>query len=143
MRVVVDTPIWSLALRRSRKALAGTERAYVHECRDLISAGRVVLLGAVRQEVLSGIPDDVAFERIRVLLALHADEHLDSDDHEEAARCSNRFRSRGISSSPVDCLIVAVASRRDAAIFTTDRDFEKYAGLVKVRLHALPERSQP
>ncbi|MEK7466147.1 MAG: PIN domain-containing protein [Planctomycetota bacterium] len=142
MRVVIDTPIWSLSLRRARKALARTERGLVHECRDLISAGRVVLLGAVRQEVLSGIPDDVSFERIRTLLALHADEPLDREDYEEAARCSNRFRSRGIAGSPVDCLIVAVASRREAAVFTTDNDFGKYARLVNVRLHAPPENPQ-
>jgi predicted nucleic acid-binding protein len=52
MKVVVDTSVWSLALRRN----APDDAAFVvNQLRDLITDGRVVLVGAVRQEVLSGI----------------------------------------------------------------------------------------
>jgi len=91
----------------------------------------------VRQEILSGIREAQAFERIRILLAGFEDESLDPADFELAARCSNQFRSKGVASSPVDCLIVAAAVRRHASVFTTDLDFPKYQGVVRLALHSV------
>ena len=51
MSVLVDTSVWSLALRR-REA---SEHPAVQELRDLIDETRAHLIGEVRQEVLSGI----------------------------------------------------------------------------------------
>lgn len=62
MRVVVDTSVWSLALRRNTPSQA---MPVVNQLRDLIVDGRVVLLGAVRQEVLSGIRHIEQFTRLR------------------------------------------------------------------------------
>ena len=50
MKVIVDTSVWSLALRRQQK-----NNSIADKLRDFIGDGRVVLLGAVRQEILSGI----------------------------------------------------------------------------------------
>lgn len=52
MKVIVDTSVWSLALRRNNQ---NNNHSAVILFRDLISDGRVILLGAVRQEILSGI----------------------------------------------------------------------------------------
>ena len=52
MKVVVDTSVWSLALRRNN---LDNTLPVVNQLRELIADGKVVLLGAVRQEVLSGI----------------------------------------------------------------------------------------
>lgn len=49
MNVVVDTSIWSLALRRNTPNDA---IAIVNVLGDLITDGRVILLGAIRQERL-------------------------------------------------------------------------------------------
>ncbi len=47
MNVVVDTSVWSLALRRNTP---NDVIAIVNILRDLIADGRVVLLGVIRQE---------------------------------------------------------------------------------------------
>ncbi|MHC5725586.1 MAG: PIN domain-containing protein [Nostoc sp.] len=52
MKVIVDTSIWSLALRRNYKV---DDSPYVAVLQELVADGRVALLGAVRQEILSGI----------------------------------------------------------------------------------------
>ncbi|GAB1540100.1 hypothetical protein NUACC21_27690 [Scytonema sp. NUACC21] len=62
MKVVVDTSVWSLALRRNTPSQA---MVVVNQLRDLIVDGRVVLLGSVRQEVLSGIRYHEEFTRLK------------------------------------------------------------------------------
>jgi predicted nucleic acid-binding protein len=52
-----------------------------------------------------------------------------------AAPRINTCRSKGIQGSNTDCLLCAVAERRGLAILTTDRDFERFAAGVHVRLH--------
>ncbi len=54
----VDTSVWSLALRRAKRVDDTTTR----ELGELIQEGRVVLMGAVRQELLSGIKEKAQFE---------------------------------------------------------------------------------
>lgn len=61
MNVIVDTSVWSLALRRNTPNDA---IAIVNVLRDLIADGRVVLLGAIRQEVLSGVRYTEQFARV-------------------------------------------------------------------------------
>lgn len=50
MKVIVDTCVWSLALRRNA---ANEEMAIVNILRELITDGRVVVLGAIRQDLCS------------------------------------------------------------------------------------------
>jgi hypothetical protein len=61
MNVVVDTSVWSLSLRRNTPNDA---ISLINILRDLISDGRVVLLGVIRQEVLSGIRYTEQFIRV-------------------------------------------------------------------------------
>jgi hypothetical protein len=94
-----------------------------------------MLPGPVKQEVLSGIADEVAFERLRKELDRYFSPTIDANDFVEAARCFNRCRARGISGSVVDFLICAIAIRFDAPIFTTDKDFDRYASHLSIRLY--------
>ena len=135
MKVLVDTPIWSLALRRRPEQLGAPEKALVDEWKSLLEEGRVLVPGAVRQEVLSGIATSRAFEVVRSHLRHFPDLEPTIDDHEDAARCFNICRSRGIAGSAIDMLICALARRRDAAIFTTDADFRRYASPLGLALH--------
>jgi predicted nucleic acid-binding protein len=127
VRVIVDTPVWSLAFRRRRKDVSPVERRYVLTLRELIGADRTILIGAVRQEVLSGLTNAGEFERLRSHLAEFADEAPLVSDYEEAARCRNVCISAGIAGSGADMLICAVSMRLEVPILTTDRDFERYA----------------
>ena len=140
MRVLVDTTIWSLALRRRPRKLGAPQQALVGELTELIEGGRAALTGVIRQELLSGIRDEPAFERLRGRLRHFDDEALTADDYEEAARHYNVCRSAGVAGSAIDFLLCAIASRRDLAIFTTDRDFERYAKHLPIRLHHARKR---
>lgn len=132
MNVVVDTSVWSMALRRRSSARS----AVVLELAELIREGRAALLGPVRQELLSGVPVAPQYETLRGYLRAFPDVVLEAEDHEEAAAFFNRCRARGVQGSNTDFLICAAAARRRFAILTTDGDFARYAKHLPVRLHA-------
>ena len=123
MNVVVDTSVWSLALRRNTQNGA---IPIINILRDLTSDGRVVLLGVIRQEVLYGIRYTEQFIRLRDYLRAFPDIELTSEDYELAAEFFNTCRSNGVQGSNTDFLICAVAHRRGYSIFTTDKDFENF-----------------
>ncbi|MGF1539675.1 MAG: hypothetical protein ACFCU5_04365 [Pleurocapsa sp.] len=58
MKVIVDTSVWSLVLRRQKQQ----EELIGNKLHDLIADGRVVLLGGIRQEILSGIKQQLINE---------------------------------------------------------------------------------
>lgn len=135
MIILVDTPIWSLVLRRRSAALNPLERTLAAEFGELIREGRVRLIGPIRQELLSGIRDRNQYERLRDRLRAFPDEPLAAADYEAAAQVDNTCRNIGIAGSPVDFLICAVALGRGWPIFTTDQDFRQYAKVVAIRIH--------
>lgn len=137
--VLVDTPIWSLVLRRRVTDLSASEWRATEMFSGLVRQRQVRLLGPTRQEVLSGIRDESQFLRIRDHLRGFVNVELDASDYEEAAQASNRCRRNGIAGSPVDLLICAVALRYRWQIFTTDHDFERYRAVLDIRLYPLPK----
>jgi predicted nucleic acid-binding protein len=134
---LIDSTIWSLALRRTRRRRSAKEEALVHEWRRLIVDGDAAIIGPIRQEVLTGIQDDAAFERIRSHLAGFDDVRLERDDFELAARFANQCLDAGIAGAHTDLLICAAAERRGLDIFTTDRDFVRYGKVLPIVLHAV------
>ncbi len=134
MNVLVDTPIWSLAFRRRPTHLSKTEHILVDAWSRLIQDNQAVLIGPVRQEVLSGIRHVQVYDRLRKLLRAFNDEPLTLEDYEAGAKCGNICRLRGITGSTIDYLICAVAVRRKLAIFTTDADFTHYAKHLPIQL---------
>jgi predicted nucleic acid-binding protein len=135
MMVLVDTSVWSLALRRKRTDLSLAENGLKASLRELVEQGRAQIVGPVRQELLSGIRVDEAFRKVRDALRTFDDPQLRIRDYEEAARLSNICRARGIAGSPVDFLICAVAHLRNWQVFTTDRDFIRYSKVLPLRLY--------
>lgn len=131
MNVVVDSTVWSLGLRRASPRNTYEER----ELAELVHEGRVVMLGPIRQELLSGVRAPKQWSELRHRLRAFPDTPLSEDDFEEASACFNRCRAKGIQGSNTDFLICAVALRRDLAVFTTDRDFVRYAKILGVKLH--------
>jgi hypothetical protein len=136
MMVLVDTPVWSLALRRKPEHLSPRERQLIETLAELVREGRVQLLGPVRQELLSGIREEAQFRKLRDYLRAFPEQPLEAEDFEEAAQMNNRCRARGIAGSAIDFLICAAAHRRGWAIFTTDRDFQNYASVLPLRMHS-------
>ena len=134
MKVLLDTPIWSFSLRRRRTDLAGDQIRIVSVWTELVRRRAVVLVGPVRQEVLSGVRDAASFDRLRDVLRGFPDEAITTSDYEEAARYNNLCRAAGVAATAVDLLICAVSVRLGAEVLTTDRDFKRYARHLPLRL---------
>ena len=130
MRVLVDTSVWSEALRRKEP------NAIAARLGELIMESMVVMIGPVRQEILSGISNRVMYDKLRDHLQSFDDLPITTEDYETAAEYHNLCRKNGIQGSSVDFLICAVAMRYDLIIFTTDLDFERYAQVLPIRLFA-------
>ena len=135
--VLVDTPVWSLALRRRPEDLSPQEQQLTQALAELIREGRVQMLGPIRQELLSGLREEAQFRKLRDYLRAFPENLLEAADYEEAAQMNNRCRARGIAGSAVDFLICAAAHGRGWAILTTDRDFHNYASVLPLRLHSV------
>jgi predicted nucleic acid-binding protein len=133
MKVIVDTSVWSLALRRQQQQ----NDSIVNRLGDLIADGRVVLLGAVRQEILSGIKHREQFDKLRDRLRAFPDLKLDAEDYELAAGYFNICRRHGIQGANTDFLICATANRRNYEILTTDKDFLDFSQYVSIVLTKL------
>mgnify|MGYP002860261760 FL=1 len=128
-KVLVDTCIWSEVLRRKAPDTA-ISTSLAKLLRDL----RAVLIGPVRQEILSGISDDEKFEKLKKLLSCLPDAPIATSDYELAAQYANMCRRKGIQGSAIDFLICAVAVRNDLAIYTVDKDFEHYRTVIPITL---------
>lgn len=137
MKALVDTSVWSLALRRKSDVLNSAEKSAVSELTELIHEGRCGIVGLIRQELLSGIRTIEQYEKLRTHLRSFPDEPVDTQDYEEAAKAGNQCRAKGIVVSVVDALLCAVAMKRRWTVFTTDPDFKNYATVLPLRLHTL------
>ena len=135
MMVLVDTSVWSLALRRKQSDLNPKEQDLKSALQELVVDGRAQIVGPVRQELLSGIRAEDTFRRVRDALRAFDEPQLRFQDYEEAARMSNTCRARGIAGSAIDFLICAVAHLRHWEVFTTDRDFVRYGKVLPLRLY--------
>lgn len=131
MRVLIDTSVWSLALRRNQPA----DSSVVTELIELIKEVRGQLIGPVRQELLSGIKNQVQFQKLRIHLRAFPDLEVTSRDYESAADFFNLCRAKGIQGSNTDFLICAVAVRYNIPIFTTDEDFTLFKAHLPITLH--------
>jgi predicted nucleic acid-binding protein len=135
MLVLVDTPIWSLALRRRPADLNPREERLTSKLRELIEDGRAQLIGPVRQELLSGIREESSFKKLRDQFRAFEQVSIEVADYEQAAHLNNQCRARGIAGSAVDFLICAIAIRRNWQIFSTDHDFSRYATVLPLKLY--------
>ena len=128
--VLVDTCIWSLALRSN----APKETAVAEQLSQLIDENQVRIIGPIRQELLSGYTDKNSFERLRLKIKYFPNEPIIDADYESAAEYSNFCRSKGIQGSHTDFLICAISMRAKFHIYTTDKDFQNYSKYLPISL---------
>lgn len=132
MKVLVDTSIWSQALRRRK---FNPESPAVKILTRLIREFRVVMIGHVRQELLSGVRDKKQFERLKDKLRAFPDHHLEHQDYETAAEFFNICRTKGVQGSNTDFLLCAIAHRYNLELVSADRDFAKFREHLAFKLH--------
>jgi predicted nucleic acid-binding protein len=121
VKLLVDTSVWSLALRRKNTAsLSPDEQKLKAELVQAIQDGRVAMLGLLRQEILSGIKEKAQFDKVKAALDPYLDEPINTNDHLYAARVYNECRNQGVEAGTVDLLICAVAVRRGWEVLSGD-----------------------
>ena len=135
--VLVDTCVWSLALRGKRPQ----GNALVTQLSQTIDDNRAKMIGPIRQELLSGYSDKASYDKLRLKLQYFPNEPISDVDYECAAEYANLCRANGVQGSHTDFLICAVAVRLQLSIFTVDKDFVHYAKYLPVTLLALSEGS--
>lgn len=124
MKYIVDTSVWSLALRRDRHR----ETDEVRKLTILLREGeRILLPGIILQEVLQGVRRSEQFEQIRESLSFFPLLETGRDDHVLAAELFNRCRSKGVQAATIDFLIAALAIRNECLLLTSDKDFAHIA----------------
>src|SRR2546430_15903277 len=95
MTVMVDTPVWSLALRRRQADLNAREQALTRALAELVREGRAQIMGAIRQELLSGIREEEHFHKLRDYLRAFEEPGIEVLDYEEAAQMRSEERRVG------------------------------------------------
>lgn len=131
MTLLVDTSVWSLALRRDAK----TSSPEVDALRGALEGGdSVVTTGLVLQELLQGFsgPRDgrQIIERFSALPLLSPDRQ----DHIDAAELRNRCRRSGTQVGTIDAILAQLCIRHDLTLLTVDKDFVGIAARSTLRL---------
>jgi len=131
VKVLVDTPIWSYALRTRNNKY----HYEINQLTSLIRDQRALIIGPIRQEILSGYSDLRKFRKLKEKLSHFENTPIQDIDYEFAAELCNQCRKKGIQGSHIDFLICAVAKRIDVPIFTTDMDFPRYQKIISIKLY--------
>lgn len=131
MKIIVDTSVWSQALRRNDLK----ENKFVRELEELIREVRAQLIGPVRQELLNGIKSKKQFNLLKEHLRVFEDLEIETRDYELASEYFNTARKNGIQGSNTDFLICAISFRHKMPIFTTDKDFLHFQSILPLKLH--------
>ncbi len=131
MSLLVDTSVWSLALRRDTEQAAPE----VSALRDaLLGADQVFTTGLVLQELLQGFAGPKARSQLVERLGALAFLQPDREDHIEAAELRNSCRRRGVQVGTIDALLIQLCRRHDLVLLSTDQDFQAAAKHVDYRL---------
>jgi len=122
--LLVDTSVWSLALRRDADPdLPQTRR--LHEA--LTGADTVVTTGLILQELLQGFHGAKAAAALIARFAALPLLQPDREDHIAAAEIRNLCRRSGVQIGTIDALLIQLCGRHDLTLLSTDRDFEHAA----------------
>jgi predicted nucleic acid-binding protein len=127
--VLVDTSVWSLALRRDAPARTREVEALT----AAIEAGEVVMIGSVLQELLQGFPARERTKRLVDYLAPFPLLALHRGDYIFAAEIRSRCRVKGLAVTTIDAQIAAAAINHRCRLLTADADFGRISKLFSIR----------
>lgn len=120
MTLLVDTSVWSLALRRDSPPDIPEVRA-LHDA--LSGDDLVVSTGLILQELLQGFVPERAQSQIAERFAGIGLVQPTREDHVAAAGLRNSCRKVGVQLGTVDALIAQLAIAHQLLLLTTDKDF--------------------
>jgi predicted nucleic acid-binding protein len=124
MTLLVDTSVWSLALRRDQPVVVPQVTALR---RALEAEDIVVTTGFVLQELLQGFAGPRAREDIIEHFAALPMVTPNREDHIAAAELRNTCRRAGIQMGTIDALLAQLCIHHGLTLLTTDKDFSHAA----------------
>lgn len=124
MTLLVDTSVWSLALRRD-STVGSREVIALREALD--GADSVVTTGLILQELLQGFSGPKAKEAIIERFGALPLIQPDRQDHVAAAEVRNTCRRGGVQLGTIDALLVQLCGRYDLTLLSSDKDFANAA----------------
>lgn len=131
MSLLVDTSVWSLALRRDRPS----DLPEVSRLGMAIDRGETLLTtGLILQELLQGFAGASAQQQITERFAAFPMIVPDRRDHIEAAELRNLCRRSGVQVGTIDALLAQLCRRHDLTLLTTDRDFHYISRIVPIAI---------
>ncbi len=120
MTLLVDTSVWSLALRRDPAAVL----PQVAALRDALDGGDIVITtGLVLQELLQGFAGPRQGQALMARFSALPLIAPDRQDHIDAAELRNTCRRAGVQLGTIDALLAQLCIRHDLVLLTTDNDF--------------------
>ena len=136
MRILVDTSVWSLALRRP-SGIANQESVLL---KTIVEQGEdIYLLGIILQEVLQGIRNSKDCLALKEYFEAFPLIDLTRDDYVRAAELKNHLIKKGKQGSTIDVLIASAAISHHCHLFTADRYFTHIAQHSELKLFALQQ----
>jgi hypothetical protein len=131
VKLLVDTSVWSLALRR--------DEGDVHPSVGFLSdslrhEGSIFTTGLILQELLQGFSGPKTRQQILdrfTALPLIVPQR---EDHVAAADLRNDCRRRGVQIGTIDALLARICIRHELVMLSTDQDFEHIAKVAPLRL---------
>lgn len=137
MSLLVDTSVWSLALRRD----VVDPLPEVDGLAAALDRGvQIFTTGLVLQELLQGFAGPRSRTRIIEHFAALPLLAPDRQDHIAAAGLRNECRQAGIQIGTIDALLAQLCLRHKLTLLTTDHDFSRIASRTGLRLWS-PGRS--
>jgi predicted nucleic acid-binding protein len=133
LKLLVDTSVWSIAMRR--------DHSEGHPSVDFLAdalrhEGSIFTTGLILQEILQGFSGPKARKQILdrfTPLPLIVPQR---EDHTAAADLRNECRRRGLQIGTIDALLARLCIRYELVMLSTDRDFEYVARIAPLRLWA-------
>lgn len=131
MNILVDTSVWSAALRRDTP---GDSREVLRLQAALEGEDSVFTTGLILQELLQGFSTPKSRDKILGSFASLPFIIPERTDHVEAAALKVRLRQKGVQAGTIDALIARLCLRYQLWILTLDADFRHMARFIPLRI---------
>lgn len=131
MNILVDTSVWSIALRRDSSA----DHPAVSRLNRALHGGEgVFITGLILQELLQGFSGPKARKQIIETFTALPLIIPEKRDHIDAADLKVKLRQKGIQAGTIDVLLAQLCIRHGLSILSVDKDFAHIAKQVPLLL---------
>lgn len=130
MAILVDTSVWSLAMRRDEQPNSPELKILI---KALDTGEEIYSTGVILQELLQGFTGakaaDAIVERFSSIPMLVPE----TSDHILAADIRNKSRRKGVQIGTIDALIAQLSVRYKLSLLTADKNFKHMSKAVKLK----------